>query len=435
MGSVNIFVLGLDEENLEVLLGVPGAADYRYHPLLSQGELQFSGTPVSDLLDKAERQLREFRGSVDAIVGYWDFPVSMMVPILCRRFGLRSPSLESVVKCEHKYWSRLEQQKAITEYPRFALLDPADPARPPEGVRYPMWVKPVKSYASQLAFRVEDDAQLAAALAEIREGIGQIGKPFEYILRQLDLPPEIAEAGGQTCLAEEEISGAQATVEGYSRKGRIETYGVVDSLAYPGTPSFLRYQYPSALPPHMLRRMEDLSKRVIAQIGLDNSTFCIEFFCHPEGAGGGEVSLLEVNPRHSQSHAELFWEVDGIPNHHCMISLALGKDPRLPHREGPYALAAKCFLRRFRDGRVLHRAGAEEIDRLQQEIPGVDVVPVVDEGMQLSQVPQAHDSYSYELAHIYVGAADEGELQRKYDRCVEALDFRFDDEEGGLCTR
>ncbi|MBC9726261.1 acetyl-CoA carboxylase biotin carboxylase subunit family protein [Streptomyces sp. TRM68367] len=434
MASVNIFVLGLDDKNLEILRGLPGAADYHYLSLLSRDELQFSDTPVSGLLHKAERQLEAFRGSIDAIVGYWDFPVSMMVPILCRRFGLRSSSLEAVVKCEHKYWSRLEQQKVIVEYPRFALLDPAGPVRPPEGLRYPMWVKPVKSYASQLAFRAEDDAQLAAALAEIREGIDRIGKPFEYILRQLDLPPEIAEAGGRTCLVEEELSGTRATAEGYSSDGRIDIYGVVDSLTYPGTPSFLRYQYPSALPPHILRRMEDLSKRVITQIGLDNSTFCIEFFCRPERTGSGEITLLEVNPRHSQSHAELFREVDGVPNHHCMISLALGKDPRLPRRQGPYALAAKCFLRRFHDGRVLHRAGAEEIDRIRREIPGVDVVPVVDEGMRLSQVPQAHDSYSYELAHVYVAAFDERELQHKYDRCVAALDFRFE-EEGALCAR
>ncbi|MGW0828264.1 ATP-grasp domain-containing protein [Streptomyces sp. NPDC002845] len=433
MGSANIFVLGLDKQNLKTLRDVPHAEEYRFHPLLSRDELQGGEIPVPELLEKAERELEEASVTIDAIVGYWDFPVSTMTPILCRRFGLSSADLEAVVKCEHKYWSRLEQQKVTDAHPRFALLDLDKPVRPPEGLRYPMWIKPVKSYASQLAFRVTDDAQFHAAVAEVREGIGRIGRAFEYILRRLDPPPEIAAAGGGACLVEEALSGAQATVEGYSQAGHIKIYGVVDSVTYPDSSSFLRYQYPSTLPPHILRRLEDVSQRVIAQIGLDNSTFCIEYFCWPEE---GTVSLLEINPRHSQSHAELFEQVDGFPNHHCMISIALGRDPRLPHRQGPYNVAAKWFLRRFQGGRVRHRASDADIDRLPRTIPGVvDVVPIVDVGMRLSESPHTHNSYSYELAHIYVAADDEQELRQRYDRCVAALDFRVEnDAEGGeLC--
>jgi ATP-grasp domain len=427
MESTNIFVLGLDEKNLETLRKVPHAAEYRYHRLLSQEELQGSGLPVSELLDRAQRELEAFAAHgdrIDAIIGYWDFPVSTMAPILCRRFKLRCADLETVVKCEHKYWSRLEQEKVTDEHPRFALLDLAGPARPPEGLRYPMWVKPVKSYASQLAYRVADDEEFRTAVAAVRERIGQLGKEFEYVLGQLDLPPEIAAAGGTACLVEESLSGAQATVEGYVQNGHIRVYGIVDSVSYPGSSSFLRYQYPSGLPSHILRRLEDVSKAVVAQIGLDNSTFCIEFFCRPEE---DDISILEINPRHSQSHADLFEQVDGFPNHHYVISLALGRDPRLPCRQGRYAVAAKWFLRHFRDGRVRHRATDKEIDRLRHTIPGVNVIPVVQEGMRLSESSQAQDSYSYELAHIYVGAADERELRQKYDRCVAALHFDIDD--------
>jgi hypothetical protein len=30
-------------------------------------------------MDKAGRQLDAFEGSIDAIIGFWDFPVTMMV--------------------------------------------------------------------------------------------------------------------------------------------------------------------------------------------------------------------------------------------------------------------------------------------------------------------------------------------------------------------
>lgn len=161
----NVFVLGLDQGNLDQLRNIPGTDDCVFHGLLTEEEL-VSGEQVAlgELLDKAERQLADFDGTIDAIIGYWDFPTSSMVPILCRRHGLRSASLDAVVTCEHKYWSRLRQQEVIDEYPRFGLVN-LDDTEPPEGVRYPMWIKPVKAYSSELAFHVRDADEFAAALA------------------------------------------------------------------------------------------------------------------------------------------------------------------------------------------------------------------------------------------------------------------------------
>ena len=175
----NVFVLGLDEHNHQVLENLPDAEQYRFHALLTIEELQYGEEiPLRALLEKAQTQLENFDGSVDAIIGFWDFPVSTMVPILCRRYGeLPCVSLEAVVKCEHKYWARLEQQKVIEEYPSFGLVDPERDTDPPEGVGYPLWVKPVKSFSSDLAFGVSDAEEYRDALARIREGIGRIGVP------------------------------------------------------------------------------------------------------------------------------------------------------------------------------------------------------------------------------------------------------------------
>ncbi|MTE19383.1 ATP-grasp domain-containing protein [Streptomyces sp. TRM43335] len=424
MSQTNVFVIGLDEENLETLRAVPHAVDYHFHPLLSIEELQHGEIPVSDLLAKAEKELDAFDGSIDAIVGYWDFPVSTLVPILAERYGTRATSLESVVKCEHKYWSRLEQQKVVGEHPRFALLDPHGDPKPPEGLRFPMWLKPVKSYSSELAFGVKNEEEFAEAIAEIRKGISRLGRPFEFVMDRLDLPPEIAEAGGQACLAEESLSGVQAAVEGYVYDGEVTVYGVLDSIDYPDTPCFLRHQYPSALPGPVVQRLRDVSRRVIEQIGMDWATFSIEYFYD---AANDEINLLEINPRHSQSHAELFEFVDGVPNHHCMLSLALGRDPELPYRRGPYEVAAKWYHRQFTDGLVRRAPTPEEVERVEREIPGVRVSVQAREGLRLSDLP-GQDSYSFELAHIFVGADSEEEMREKYDRCVAMLPFEFAEE-------
>lgn len=419
----NVFVLGLDDANLPTLQAVPGAESMTFHRLLTIEELQQGEVDVADLLDRACRVLDSFDGPIDAIVGYWDFPVSTLVALLSERYGTRATSLESIVKCEHKYWSRLVQEEVAEEHPRFGRVDleAAEP-RPPEGVPFPMWLKPALSYSSELAYGVGDMDEFNSAVKHIKEGIHRVGRPFEHILGRLDLPPEMAGVGAQVCLAEEALSGVQVAVEGYVREGEVTVYGVLDSINYPESTSFLRHQYPSALPDPVQQRLRDVSSRVMRRIGMSEATFSIEFFYDP---GTDTVAILEINPRHSQSHAELFAYVDGIPNHHCMLALALGEDPALPHRAGPYAMAAKWYFRWFADGVVHEVPTAEEVAEATKSIPGVRVDVVPDEAQRLSDI-DGQDSYSYEVAHIFTGGDSEQELREKYDQCVAALRLCFD---------
>ena len=421
----NVFVLGLDEHNAQLLESLPDADRYRFHALLDIDDLLHRETiPVPELLDQAQRQLDEFDGRVDAVIGFWDFPISTMVPILAGRLGLPWPSLESVLKCEHKYWSRLEQRKVIDEVPRFGLLDLDDEdCDLPDGLRYPVWIKPVKSASSNLAFRVEDRTQLHDAAAEIREGAGRIGDPFEFVLDLVDLPTEIAEAGGSACLVEESATGVQVTVEGYSYRGDVRVYGVVDSVNCPDSSSFERYQYPSTVSAAVADRLADISRRVIGRIGLDGTTFDIEYFWDAERDA---ITLLEVNPRHSQSHAELFEQVDGFAHHDVMLQLALGREPQPAHRKGPFAVAAKWFLRRPDDGVAVRVPTAEEIERVERDVPGCTVMVSVQVGDRLSELHD-QDSYSYAIANVFVGADSEDELREKYERVVAGLPFEFEE--------
>ncbi|MFI5756887.1 acetyl-CoA carboxylase biotin carboxylase subunit family protein [Streptomyces sp. NPDC051569] len=421
--STNIFVMGLDDLNKEMLLRAPGAEGFRFHSLLTIEELQSGDIDIPALLARAERRLDDFDGTIDAIVGYWDFPVSSLVPILCERYGVRGTSLESIVKCEHKYWSRIEQRKVISELPGFGIVDLEGTPDVPDGLRFPLWLKPVKSFSSDLAFGVNDKEEFDRAVEEIRAGIGRIGGPFEDVLAHLDVPAEIADVGGRACLAEEALAGVQVAVEGYVFNGDVTVYGALDSITYPDSACFLRHQYPAGLPDGVVRRLEDVSERVIRQLGLDSVTFSIEFFYDPET---GEINVLEINPRHSQSHAEMFEYVDGVQNHHAMLSLALGRDPHMPKGKGEYEVGAKWYYRRFTDGVVRRVPTRQEIDELQDKIPGVKIDVIPQEGRLLSEMLD-QDSYSYELAHVFIGAHSEEELCAKYERCVASLNFEITD--------
>lgn len=416
-----VYVLGSDDQNLQVLRDAPDLADCRFHPLLDWYEDAHDDVSVADLLDKATEHLRTADVRPDAIIGYWDFPISTMIPLLCERFGLRSASLESVVKCEHKYWSRLEQQKVTDACPAFELVS-VDADEPPSGVDFPMWLKPVKSYGSELAYRVDDRQEFRQALASIASGIDRLGEPFEYVLDQLDLPDAIAEVGAKAVLAEETVHGQQVTLEGYCRDGEVVPYGVVDSVLYPDSPSFQRFEYPSQLPAEVVARLGAISERVVHQVGLDNTTFNVEYFWDFER---DVVKLLEINPRHSQSHARLFDMVDGTPNHECLISIALGREPRLQRGKGPYNVAAKYYLRRFSDGVVRRMPSLEEIRFVEEQVPGTSIRRLVNRGEQLSEFDE-NDSYSYQVAQVFIGADDRTELMSKYEQCLSELSIHID---------
>ncbi len=421
----NVFVVGLDEVNLSHLETIRGAERYRFHELLALGEVQGAERyPIGEWLRRADDRLRSFDGSIDGIIGFWDFPVSLMVPILIDRYGTAGPSLPVVVNCEHKYWSRLSQRHAIPEaVPRFNKVDPFDRTSVSAvGLDYPYWLKPVKAFASQLGFRVDCDRERDRALAAIREGIGRFAEPFNHVLAQVPLPPEARAVDGRFCVAEEILRGTQHTVAGFAHRGEVTIYGVIDSVNYPDSPSFFRYQYPSLLADRVQERAAALARDVMEHVGFDNWPFNIELFYDRDRDA---LMLLEVNTRISQSHSALFRKVDGTSNHQVLVELATGQKPDPPSGDGDFGCAAKLQLRFFEDGRLTRVPAEDDIARLKEEFPDAIVLIQAEEGQRLSELPD-QDSYSYRVAVVYLGADDTDDLMARWERCRELLPFEVE---------
>lgn len=377
------------------------------------------------LLARAEQQLRDFPGRVDAVIAHWDFPVSTMLPIVLRRVGLPCASLESVLKCEHKYWARLEQQAAIPEFtPRFQAVDPfAENTFGLIELDFPFWLKPVKSFGSHLGFRITSEADFKHAIEITRKKIRRLGEPFNVILGHADLPEAIRRVDGNHCIAEEIVPGKQCGLEGYVLNGRARIHGVVDCVKDRPGLSFTRYELPSTWPREIRRRMIEAACRFLDHIGYDNQPFGIELFWNEET---DEIKVLEVNTRISQSHSDQFIKVAGVSNHQVAIDVALGREPDFSLEDGPYRCAAKFLLRKYADAIVERIPTREEIDALKKRFPDSDIAIVVEEGMQLSQLHD-QDSYSYEIANVFLGAQNQHELLEKYHVLARLLDFRFSD--------
>jgi hypothetical protein len=422
----NVFILGLTDFQAGELQTVRGAENYTFHSLLDYDRLvREQDIDFHGLLEAARQQLRDFDGSVDAIVSHWDFPTSVIGPILAKEYGIAAPTLESVLKCEHKYWSRLEQRASIPEcVPQFASFDPFDDdALQQIDIPFPFWVKPVKAHSSNLGFEIRSEEDFNAAIGQIRAEIEQVGDAFNEVLKMVDLPPELQNAGGNTCLAEQFVSGTQAAPEGTMFRGSYNAHGVFDMHKDEAGTSFERLDYPAdSVPEPVQQRMIDLAERYLRHVGFDNGCFNAEFMWDQ---AEDQLWLIEVNTRISQSHSDLFAKVDGVSNHEVAIDIALGVEPSMPHREGEFGVASQCMVFHDEDAIVTRVPDEQDIARLAEQIPHANLTLQVQVGDRLSELPN-QDSYRYVVGILYLGADDRDQLVERYNAAVEALPFEFE---------
>lgn len=420
-----ICVIGIDEFNSKKLNAFESSQEYEYHSILDVSEIQHCETyDMEELMSKAVDQIDALDHSPDAIVGFWNFPVTCLTPLLAREYNLPHLPLDALIKCEHKYLSRLEQKKIIPDkIPEFNVVNPFD-SQPFDSIsmEFPYWLKPIQSFASQMCFKIENRKDFDKAMSIIRQKLHRFADPFNYILDKVDLPENIQEVDAYHCIAEDALPGVQATVEGYVHNGSIGYIGAFDSKRHRHHETFFSYEYPANLDQKMIDKIEETSTKVLENFGYDNSSFNIEYFYDKDS---DDYSLLEINPRISQSHSDPFHKVDGAPNHKPMIEVALGKKPEFPHREGDFNVAAKFYYRVFEDGEITEVPGNDDLEAIRKEMSDMEIKIWVEKGDRLSELHD-QDSYSYKLASVYLGAENKKKLYAKRDRCFDLLNFKID---------
>lgn len=434
-GRKNLFLLGYDEFHAQYLEGLHTGVPIAFHPLLRSEEVVYREEyDIDALLDRARRELDAFDGPVDGIVTHWDFPAASMLAILCGERGLPAPSLEATLKCSHKYWSRLEQRRAVPEStPDFCAVDPFDQrAADNVTVDYPFWIKPVKGYGSALGFKVENRQDLEKALEAAREGIERLGDPVNTLLDRVDLPDDVRGVDGNHMIAEQFVGGKEIAPEGFIYQGHFHAHGMIDMVFGKNGKSFERYEYPSSAPRAIQQRALETSEKALQQIGFDNGCFNVEFFWDEEA---DRLWIVEINPRLSQSHSNLFEKVDGKSNHAVAVSIALGQDPEFRHGDGPFEHAAKCLYRRYdkSDGVARRVPGEADLDALRAQQPDTQVQIKLEQGMRLSELLD-EDAYSYVLAELHIGAHSIDELEAKFDQARELLTFEFEPVNGSTAS-
>lgn len=370
---------------------------------------------VPDVHAELERILCAFGDAdLDGVISTDDYPGSALASIVAQNLGLPGVSPKSNLMCQHKFHSRVAQKGACPEVvPRFMLLN----GHALSSMPLPCFVKPVKSFFSVGAYRVDDPAR-ASELVERATLPERFFDPF----RSLFLAYAGMEFGEGRVLIEELLEGHQATIEGYAWEGQIQILGIVDSIMFPGTVSFSRFEYPSGLSASVQGRIADMARTVMPALGFGHGFFNIEVMYNAERDA---VHIIEINPRMASQFADLYEKVDGLNTYSTLLELALGRRPQARSRQGKYPVAVSYVLRRFRDARVLKVPSREQLDAIQAWQPDIRVEILATEGKMLSQEMQ--DGHSYRYGIINAGANDRHAAMQLFAECSDGLAFSFSD--------
>lgn len=425
MEKKKVIVIGIDEFNRYELSQIENYERYEFITLLDPYKIQNKEQiDVEEIIQAVTKTIKDHDYNIDGILTFYDFPFTLVTFYLCEKYGFTGPSLMSGLKCEHKYWSRLEQKKAVPEHvPAFDEIDPFQPRDIEElNVSPPFWMKPVKTHSSRLGFKVSNESDFEEGLTRVKKNIHGFAEPFNYMFYKQELPEHIRKIDGFHCLTEDVLKGHQCTLSGYVYQNEVVTYGVVDSLFYEQAPSFLCYLLPSGLPDDVQQQLDEIAKKIMSHIGFNNSPFNIEFFYNKDT---GEIKILEINPRISQSHGYIYNMVKGHSNHQVLVELALGERPNFVRNKGKYEYAAKFQYRIFHDGKVKELPTQQQIKEVEAQYPDAAIHINVKKGDILSNL-KIHDPFSYCIGEILLAARSKKELFDKYDQIRKQLNIKID---------
>jgi hypothetical protein len=381
-------VLLVCPQERDLTLVQSAGVEERYRVRTVGGDLDSGGIDPAGVLDEASTL------PADGVAGTKDRSALLAAVIAARR-GLPGPSPQALFACQHKPTSRELQRQVVPDAtPRFELVN-GTPT-----LESPFFVKPVVGRLSQLARRIDDPAELAELPAR---------DPYLTEYARLAELAGLPTDGLHGFVAEELAQGDEVTLEGYVYEGSVTVIGVTDSVMYPGTNSFERFEYPSRLPAPRVEELAAIARRVLPVLRFDGGFFNVEFFVPEQGP----PTIIEVNGRIASQFAPLVQALHGRSTYELLFALACGDDPGWTEGE-PDGVAVSYVLRTFEDAFVASAPGPEN---------GVEIL--ANAGQRLSE-QKANDVRSFRLAIVYEAGETRDEALERASARAAKLTFRLE---------
>lgn len=355
---------------------------------------------------------------VDAVISTDDYPGVALASFVAAELGLAGTPPCASLLCQHKLYARRLQQHLVPDAtPWFTPIEEGQTAI--TAASFPVFVKPVKSFFSVGSYRVEDARSAQSVLRR-----ATLPRPFFAPFASLFEQYTGSRFGSARVLAEELLSGTQATFEGYALDGRVMPIGIVDSVMYPRTIAFERFEYPSRLPETIQKRVGDIAARALKALGFDHGLFNLEFMYDERT---DRLAIIEINPRMASQFADLYEKVDGTNTYELLVALALRKQVPVKHRAGRYGAAVSRVFRVFRDAVVRRTPSTTEVAAIARDYSDARIEVLAETGRRLSE--QMQDGRSYRYAIINAGGSDHKDAERRACECRRRLTFQCEDEQ------
>ncbi|MGV9641013.1 ATP-grasp domain-containing protein [Streptomyces sp. NPDC003514] len=295
------------------------------HPLLGARNVITANTNDAETLAPQVERLHSVLG-FDGVITSCDY----YLPVVARtaaRLGLPGPAPEAIENACRKDATRRVLAEAGVPGPRFGVHEEwADIARCARDIGYPLVVKPVDLCAGMLVRRVDDEAQLAAAVKALAD--------FPVNAR--------GQQRASAVLLEELLDGPEVSVESVSHAGVVHVVGVTDK-SIGGEPAFVEtgHMFPAALSATDRAAVERTAIDAITALGLTDGVVA-----HTEiKVTSAGPRVVEVNPRPAGNRiTELLRHVTGIDLAAAFVDVGLGRSPDLRRTDTGLRSAAIGFL-------------------------------------------------------------------------------------------
>jgi biotin carboxylase len=344
---------------------------------------------------------------------------ALTAALVAERLGLPGAPPESILAAQHKLHARrVLQQVAPEANLPFAPLEAAYGGPVPEGLPYPLFVKPVKAAFSVLARKIDSREALHAHTRFGRRElwvIRRLVEPFDRVCRR-----RLPQAGSAHRLMIEEPvppDTPQYNLDGWVQDGEVHALGVVDAVMVPGTQAFMRWEVPSRLPAAAQQQALDVARRFLQAIGYRHGFFNLEFFHDPVS---GRLAVIECNPRLASQFGDLHLRVQGLDAHAMAVALACGEDPLAAPRAAPSAGAAASLVYRALPGdAVPPQPGPARREAFRLQHPDGLLFCLPKSGHALARDFKWTGSHRYGIVHL--GGRDREQLRARAEQASSLL--------------
>ncbi len=374
-------------------------------------KLRVLGFDLTRFVDRLAARAQ--RAGWQAVVSNHEQFGALAAAMLAERMGWPGTPVGAVLACQHKLHARRVLQSVAPEANTgFELMAWRYGEPVPDDIAYPVFVKPVKAAFSVLARKVRNRDELSALTRFSRRDLWLIGNLLDPVERMVQA--RLPEAGSvHRMLLEQPVTARQYNLDGYVFGGDLRELGVVESVMYPGTQSFMRFDYPCAMPAAGRARAADVARRFLAATGFSHGLFNMEFFYDEVQ---DRLTVIEFNPRMAAQFSDLYLRVDGVDLHRVALELAHGRDPALlPHAQATAGLASSVVYRSFDPAARPAMPSAARRRELALQFPDAMLFCFPKTGGQIARDFKWLGSYRYGIVHL--GGRDTTDLAA---RCAAA---------------